>query len=199
MSRGLQRMPSIKPCTCSSHNLHVLSLIFLFPLSSHFRPHTIQDDARGKLLIAANHNHNALPTKSPSETYHAALHPKRVMSFDRLAAQQTPEGTYSLILSFSSSGPVIRFKCGYNGCNATVPIDKIPSTCKNKSDPHVHRKYDMVPVAFTTIPANCAHDFGPTSPEGLPIPATFSITTQVLYRFILFVTTDFSYFYFYTC
>ncbi|CAB1103754.1 unnamed protein product [Ectocarpus sp. CCAP 1310/34] len=100
---------------------------------------------------------------------------------DCLAAQQTPEGLYSLILHLSSSRPIVRMKCGHNGCNATAnPTDALPTTCSNKTDRYVHNTYDMVRTLFTVIPMNSVHGCGPISPDGLPIPSTMSINTKVL-------------------
>lgn len=139
-----------------------------------------QESLRGKLLMAANASHNIRPTQPPSVIYHAALHPDKVISFERLAAQQTPEGLYSLIMYFSSSGPMVRMKCGIDGCNSTAnPATTLPITCANKTTPHVHHTYDMIPTMFTIIPPNSAHDCGPKSPDGVPIPVSLSITTQV--------------------
>lgn len=144
-------------------------------------PFSIQDSQRGKLLMAAITTHNAKPTQPPSVIYKAALNPTKVITADLLTSQQTPEGVYSMLLTFTSSGPMIRNMCGHGGCRATAnPTESLPVTCTSKIHPHVHNKYDMVPVLFTVVPHNCAHDIGPMTLDGTPIPASFSVSTQVL-------------------
>ena len=139
---------------------------------------------------------NKKATLPPSRIYTAALDPPNVMTFDVLAAQQTPEGMYSTILKFTSSGPVIRFKCnkGHPPCTATCnPTPTLPVSCRSQYNPHQHLSYDMVPTMFTVIQPNTALSYGPESIHGVPVPASIAITTAVSvalsFRVIPFMTT----------
>lgn len=86
-----------------------------------------QDAERGRLLMAATATHNAKPCQPPSVIHYETLNHDPVYSFDLLCAQQTPAGIYPLIVYFSSSGPVIRMKCGNDGCRSTAnPTDTLP-------------------------------------------------------------------------
>lgn len=128
--------------------------------------------------MAAASTYNAKPSQPPSVIHHKTLNPDCVYTFDLLPAQQTPAGTYLLILYFSSSGPVIRMKCGKDGCRSTAnPTDTLPITCANNFTPHIHYKYDMVPCLFTVIPSNGVQTCSSKSPDGVPIPSPISIVT----------------------
>ncbi|CAM9115055.1 unnamed protein product, partial [Pylaiella littoralis] len=55
----------------------------------------------------------------------------------------------------------------------------------NKTTPHVHKTYDMIPTLFAVLSANSTQDCGPKTSDGIPIPATFSIGTQVLQEVLI--------------
>ena len=117
---------------------------------------------------------------SPPPSFTTTLNPDTVYTFDLLSAQQTPAGIYPLILYFSSSGPVVRMKCGKDGCRSTAnPTDSLPITCGNTFTPHIHYKYDMIPCLFAVIPSHGAQDCSPKTPDGVPIPSPISILTPV--------------------
>ena len=150
------------------------------PPTMYFPSSNLQDALRGRLLMAATASFNAKPSQPPSVIHHKTLNPDAVYTFDLLSAQQTPAGIYPLILYFSSSGPVVRMKCGKDGCRSTAnPTDSLPITCGNKFTPHVHYKYDMIPCLFTVIPSHGAQDCSPKTPDGVPIPSSISILTPV--------------------
>lgn len=126
-------------------------------------------------------------TMKTSLLYKAGLNPPAVMSFETVAAQQTGEGIYSILVNFKAVGSVIRTKYGHDipPCNSTcAPSTAFPVLCNSPSHPHQHLSNDMLPVLFTVVPANCSEDIGPLTPDGVIIPPAITIGTQVMHQLL---------------
>lgn len=129
---------------------------------------------------------NAKPDLPASTLYRHILDPPKVYSFAVVAAQQTLENVYPVMLRFSASGSVIRMKCGMGpppGCSATCnPTGEFPIKCSHKFNTHDHFDYEMIPTFFTVIPPHMSVDCGPHANGGVQVPFAISICTKVRSR-----------------
>ena len=133
---------------------------------------------------------------SSSDLHSGTLNPKSVKSFSYVDAQQTPAGVYSCLIRINSSRELIRTKCGHGElpCNSTcLPSISFPVKGKHPFNAHSHASNDMVPTLFTVIPAHAAHDFGPQTSQGIAIPSSISIGTDVSAVFVYRVLQDCKY------